>query len=187
MSISQTLKDKWIIHADTHDLPLESIPTGLRTGQSGASFGWPDMMVGDETLEKLHGQQITRTSQCIQLANCMTEDQFQEMMGGSRPSWAYLVRCMENEKNIEDYRSRHSPQPVAGKPAAAVGMCASSTTGWDADQCIINNRILTEWLLPRLSPADVIRVKGREESQLKVVKAAIAENDARLREINKKK
>ena len=166
MSISQTLKDKWIIHADTHDLPLESIPTGLRTGQSGASFGWPDKMVGDETLEKLHGQQITRTSQCIQLANCMTEDQFQEVCGGGRPSWAYLVRCMrkENQQNIREYRSRQR--------------C------WEADQCIINNRILTEWLLPRLSPADVIRVKGREESQLKVVKAAIAENDARLRKIN---
>ena len=169
MSISQTLKDKWIIHADTHDLPLESIPTGLRTGQSGASFGWPDKMVGDETLEKLHGKRITRTSMCIQLANCMTEDQFQEMMGGSRPSWAYLVRCVrkENQENIRDYRSRHS--------------C------WDADQCIINNRILTEWLLPQLSPADVIHVNGREVSQLTVVKAAIAENDARLREINKKK
>jgi hypothetical protein len=166
-STTQTLKDKWIIHADTHGLPLESIPTGLRTGQSGASFGWPNMMVGDETLEKLHGKRITRTSMCIQLANCMTEDQFQEMMGGSRPSWAYLVRCMENQKNIEDYRSRHS--------------C------WDADQCIINNRILTEWLLPQLSPADVIHVNGREVSQLTVVKAAIAENDARLRKIDAKK
>ena len=166
MSISQTLKDKWIIHADTHDLPLESIPTGLLTGQSGASFGWPDKMVGDTTLEKLQGQQITRASQCIQFANCMTEDQFQEVCGGGRPSWAYLVRCMrkENQENIRDYRSRHS--------------C------WDADQCIINNRILTEWLLPQLSPADVILVNGREVSQLTVVKAAIAENKARLRKIN---
>ena len=169
MSTSQTLKDKWIIHADTHDLPLESIPTGLRTGQSGASFGWPNMMVGDETLEKLHGQQITRTSQCIQLANCMTEDQFQEVCGGGRPSWAYLVRCMrkENQQNIREYRSRQR--------------C------WEADQCIINNRILTEWLLPQVRPWDVIFVNGREVRQLTVVTAAIAENDARLREINKKK
>ena len=169
MSTSQTLKDKWIIHADTHGLPLESIPTRLRTGQSGASFGWPDKMVGDTTLEKLQGQQITRASQCIQFANCMTEDQFQEVCGGGRPSWAYLVRCVrkENQENIRDYRSRHS--------------C------WDADQCIINNRILTEWLLPQVRPWDVIYVNGREVRQLTVVTAAIAENDARLREINKKK
>ena len=161
-STTQTLKDKWIIHADTHGLPLESIPTELRTGQSGASFGWPNMMVGDETLGKLHGKQITRTSQCIQLANCMTEVQFQEVCGGGRPSWAYLVRCMENQKNIEDYRSRYS--------------C------WEAEPCIINNRILTEWLLPQVRPWDVIFVNGRKVRQLDVVNAAIAENNARLRE-----
>jgi hypothetical protein len=162
-----SLQDSWIDDADTHDLPRESIPKSLRTGQSGASFGWPNKMMGDTTFEKLHGQEITRTSQCIQLANCMTEAQFQEVCGG-RPSWAYLVRCMrkENQTQIKDYNSR--------------------LRCWEADQCIINNRIL-EALLPQVHPADVIFVNGRKVRQLGVVNAAIAVNEARLKELNQVK
>ena len=160
-STSQTLLDKWLHHADNYDLPFENIPVKLRAGESGASYGWPQLMMGDSTLTMLHGQQITKTSQCIQLAGCMTEEQFRQVCGGGRPSWGYLKRCVEsNSKNMQDYLSRKR--------------------FWEADQCIINTRILTN-LKRQLNGSEVVCIGGHNLRQLDVVNAAIADNEARLK------
>jgi hypothetical protein len=156
---NKTLLDKWLHRADNYDLPLERIPVKLRAGESGASYGWPKYMMGNTTLTKLHNQQVTTTSQCIQLAGCMTQKQFEKMFG-ERPSWGYLTRLMESQGNIQDYLSRKSV--------------------WDADQCIINTRILKE-LLPHVNRSDVVSIGGHSVRQLDVIKTAIAENEARLK------
>ena len=144
-----------MIHADTHNLPQEALPRQLPPGTTGASFGWPDQMCGDETFAMLFDRGITKTSQCIQLALCMQEKQFQAFMGGGRPSWAYLRRVMTHQANIEQYETRKS--------------------AWEADHVIINNRILQEWLLPQVGPADVLPVF----SQQVVIHKEVAENNAR--------
>jgi hypothetical protein len=150
--------NEWLRSA-TNELPLERIPVKLRAGESGASYGWPKYMMGNTTLTKLHNQQVTTTSQCIQLAGCMTQKQFEKMFG-ERPSWGYLTRLMESQGNIQDYLSRKSV--------------------WDADQCIINTRILKE-LLPHVNRSDVVSIGGHSVRQLDVIKTAIAENEARLK------
>ena len=156
-----TQLDRWLIHGDTHALPQEDIPHGIVSPHSGASYGWPAQMLGDETSKMLHGQQITKTSQCIQLAVCMTPEQFKALMGGGRPNGQYLIRTVESvPANNEEYQQRKRR--------------------WDADQCVINNRILEEWLLPSLGPGDTVHVGGRPRNQMQLVREAIAENKARL-------
>ena len=127
--------------------------------------------MGDHTLAMLHGQHITRTSQCIQLALCMTEDQFKAIMQGGRPSWAYLIRCVE------------MPVVPGSQQAINVPEYQRRLRCWERDQCIVNNRILEEWLLPQVDPTFAILVAGVPTQQLHVVKAAIAENNARLRSL----
>ena len=86
-------KAKWLIHADTHALPHEDLPLPLPAGKTGADYGWPDKMMGAATFQMLADKRITKTSQLIQLAGCMTEDQFQAHFDGDRPCWAYLRRA----------------------------------------------------------------------------------------------
>ena len=150
--------DEWLRSAK-NQLPHEKIPVKLRAGESGASHGWPKHMMGDTTLTKLHNQQVTTTSQCIQLAGCMTQKQFEKVFG-ERPNWGYLTRLMESQGNIQDYLSRKRV--------------------WDADQCIINTRILKE-LLPHVNRSDVVSIGGHTVRQLDVIRTAIAENEARLK------
>ena len=153
--------DEWLYRAK-YGLPIEKIPVKLRAGESGASHGWPKHMMGDATLTKLHNQQVTTTSQCIQLAGCMTQTQFEEVFG-ERPNWGiwgYLTRLMESQGNIQEYLSRKRV--------------------WDADQCIINTRILKE-LLPHVNRSDVVSIGGHSVRQLDVIRTAIAENEARLK------
>ena len=150
--------DEWLRSAEK-ELPLEKIPVKLRAGESGASHGWPKHMMGDATLTKLHNQQVTTTSQCIQLAGCMTQKQFEKVFG-ERPDWGYLTRLMESQGNIQDYLSRKRV--------------------WDADQCTINTKILKE-LLPHVNLSDVVSIGGHSVRQLDVIRTAIAENEARLK------
>ena len=166
----ETLR-QWLLWADTHDLPQEEIPQKLRAGETGETYGWPPRMMGDATLAMLHGQHITRTSQCIQLALCMTKEQYEAFMQGARPSWEWAHLCVQ--------------MPVVPRTQQAINVpeYQRRLRCWERDQCIANNRILEEWLLPQVDPTFAILVAGVPTQQLHVVKAAIAENNARLQSL----
>jgi hypothetical protein len=127
-----TQQDKWIRHADTHHLPVEVIPPALGPEQTGMDFNWPPDMVGKATLQMLHEKELRLTSQCIQLAGCMTNDQFQTLMQGGRPSFAYLLRTVfdvaSQLSSVRDYEDRKSR--------------------WGEEACVTNINILEQWLLP---------------------------------------
>jgi hypothetical protein len=134
LAMADRFTDEWLIHADTHALPDEDLPLRL-SGRTGADYGWPNRMMGASTFQMLADRQITRTSQLIQLAECMTEAQFQAYFEGNRPCWAYLRRAGEDRpgsQNRRDYEDR--------------------LIRWQADQWNVNNRILGEWLLRREPP-----------------------------------
>ena len=133
--MAERLTDEWLVHADAHALPHEDLPLRLPAGRTGADYGWPDRMMGAATFQMLADRQITRTSQLIQLAECMTEAQFQAYFEGNLPCWAYLRRAGEvrpGSGNRQDYEDR--------------------LRAWQADQYNVNNRILGEWLFRREPP-----------------------------------
>ena len=157
---AETLKDEWVLHATTHDLPNERIPQIFRRGESGETLGFPRRMVGDSALAMLHARRITRLSQLIQLARRMNEKQFQAIFGG-RPSWAYLTRIVEaNPTKLQEYVTRKR--------------------FWTASECRANINILRQELLPLVRAGDVLLVDGREVNQRDWVNRAITENQAHL-------
>ncbi len=159
-----TQLDEWIKHADTHRLPDERIPSALTSGQTGMDFNWPRAMVGDTTVQMLNEKKLRLTSQCIQLAGCMTKDQFQAFMQGGRPSFAYLYRT------VFDVASQYS----------SVSEYENRKSRWDKDALVANISILENWLLPRVLPEQELTICGRQENQLQRVANTIAENKARL-------
>ena len=170
--MAERLTDQWLVHADTHALPHEDLPLPLPAGRTGADYGWPDKMMGAATFQMLADRQITKTSQLIQLASCMTEAQFQAYFEGTRPSWAYLISLVDlRPENNSEYERRKGR--------------------WLADQCVVNSRILDGWLMrrrrcegdpplgPRLDPRNVVSRGGRDLNQRQLVEDTIAENDRR--------
>jgi hypothetical protein len=60
-------------------LPEEDLPA---VGAAGGPSGWPEFMLSRHTVTKMRDEGITRTSQILQLADCMTEDQFRGFIEG---------------------------------------------------------------------------------------------------------
>ena len=166
----RVIAENWARQGCIDPLPQEDLPVHLRHGETGAHYGWPHLMMGASTLQMLADRQITRTSQLIQLASCMTEAQFQAYVGGTRPCWRYLISLVNlRPENYSEYERRKGR--------------------WLADQCVVNSRILDGWLMrrrrcegdpplgPRLDPGNVISLGGRDLNQLQLVEDTIAENE----------
>jgi hypothetical protein len=111
----------WAVFADTFKLPVEELPSALKSGEGGGSYGWPSGMMGKDALHRLHAKGITKTSRLIQMALSMDHEKFREEFGGdgkvfpNRYAGAhlYLVRCVTaNPDNAEEYRKRLSSQGI---------------------------------------------------------------------------
>jgi hypothetical protein len=126
---------------EARDLPEENLPE-KRTGEppeSGTSKGWPSRMLKPATVAAMHNEGITKTSQILQLADCMTEDQFRGFIEGHKNpideyhqlNHSVLITWLEREDTLDEYQRR--------TPGGAG--CT-----WRGQHCHANNSILRPYL-----------------------------------------
>jgi hypothetical protein len=63
----------WLMWADNHDLPAESLKQ---------REGWPEGMLGEIRVAKLESQGVSKTSQLMNMALAMTQEDFVREFGG---------------------------------------------------------------------------------------------------------
>jgi hypothetical protein len=105
-SLSAMTTDSFIFFIDSNALPVEDIPLRLASGQSGGTYGWPPGMCGQGTLDKLHSKGITKVSQILQLAECMTEPQYKARFGGKPNTWVMRRWLHPRPEIVEEFEGR---------------------------------------------------------------------------------
>lgn len=97
--------DSFCVFIDTHDLPVEIMPLRFAPGESGGNFQWPSGMMGQATLDKFHSKGISKMSQILQIADCMTEEQYRADFGSNPKTWV-MRRWLERPKIVEQFETR---------------------------------------------------------------------------------
>jgi hypothetical protein len=159
---------RWVTFVATRDhageerpLPQEDLPA---VGATGGPAGWPEMMLSRSTVTNMRDEGITRTSQILQLADCMTEDQFRGFIEGlENPIDEFhqlyhgvLVTWLERKDTGVVYRRR----------APGGDKCE-----WNGQNCHANNSLLR----PHLRSAELCW-DGQPQGP-KIAKALQANND----------